>query len=373
MDQQSVSLSPQFLYSKSMPQFLAVFLTLISNLLISHGIPSFIQTAEKATPPDLVAQRLSQMTLEEKIRQTLVCSFEGNALDSSTKVLGSCGNLIYSKSNILGLSEEEIYKINQAIHRNDPLTWIMVDQEGGRVARIQDGSPSPRKMATENTITYWGEQHGLMLKNLDFNIDLAPVVDITENNPVIEDRSFADDPTINGQMATEYLKALQGQGVLGVIKHLPGHGRVDSDTHKKTGSLDYSWDEIKNFDLTPFIDTINNSGARIVMIGHIVIPEIDKKPASISPIILEKFRQILPHSNDLIFLTDSLSMSGVGMPQEKAAIEALKAGEDMILIQGIDPKSLFQTIISAYKDGTLSEEKLNQSLTRILKIKLSQK
>lgn len=337
---------------------------------MSHGLPSLNKTTEVATPPDTITQKLSKMTLEEKIRQVFVCSFEGNAIDSSAKVLENCGNLIYSKSNLLGLSEESIYKNNLEIHNKDSLSWIMVDQEGGRVARIQDGSPSPREMAENNMVSYWGEQHGRTLKNLDFNVDLAPVVDITKNNPVIEDRSFADDPTIDGQKATEYLKALQGQGIIGVIKHLPGHGRVDNDTHKKAGSLDYGWDEIKNFDLTPFIDTINNSGARIVMIGHIVIPEIDKKPASINPVILEKFREILPHSNDLIFLTDSLSMSGVGMPQEKAAVEALKAGEDMILIQGLDPKPLFETILSAYKDGTLSEEKLNQSVTRILKVKL---
>ncbi len=309
------------------------------------------------------------MSLEVKVRQTLVCSFAGKIQGNALAVLKSCGNLIYSKDNTEGLSEEEVFKNNQSIHREDPLSWIMVDQEGGRVARIKDGSPSPRKMAEANTVGYWGQQHGQTLKNMDFNVDLAPVVDITENNPVIMDRSFADDPTINGLYSTEYLKALQSQGIVGVIKHLPGHGRVDSDTHKKKGSLDYSWDEIKNFDLTPFIDTINNSGARIVMIGHISIPELDSKPASISPVIIEKLRAALPNGNDLIFMTDSLSMKGVGLPQENAAIEALKAGEDMLIIQGLPEKPLFQKILTAYQDGTLDKSKLDQTVTRILKVK----
>lgn len=351
-----------------MPQPLVIILTLISNIFFSGATPAFLKLVPKAPNIDPVTQQVSQMTLEDKIRQTLVCSFEGKDQESALTALKSCGNLIYSKGNTEGLTEEEIFKNNQAVHKEDPLAWIMVDQEGGKVARIKDGSPSPRKMAEDNSVAYWGEQHGRTLKNMDFNVDLAPVADITENNPVIEDRSFADDPTVEGQMATQYLKSLQDQGIVGVIKHLPGHGRVDSDTHQKTGSLDYSWEEIKNFDLIPFIDTIN-SGARIVMIGHISIPELDKKPASISPIVLEKLRSTLPRGNELIFLTDSLSMKGVGLPQENAAIEALKAGEDMILIQGLPEEALFQKILTSYNDGTLDKSQLDQSVIRILKIK----
>lgn len=351
-----------------MPQPLVVILTIFLNVFFPNLSNPFLKEKVVAAP-DLITEKIAGMTLEEKIRQTLVCSFDGNTEDTALFVLHSCGNIIYSKSNLRGLSEEEIFKNNKAIHEQDPMTWIMVDQEGGRVARIEDGSPSPRKMAIQNSISYWGEQHGRMLKNLDFNVDLAPVADITENSPVIIDRSFADDPTINGRMATEYLKALQGQGILGVIKHLPGHGRVDVDTHKSAGALDYSWDEIKNFDLTPFIDTINGSGAKIVMIGHIVIPEIDKKPASISPIMIEKLRQTLPTGDDLVFLTDSLSMAGVGLPQDQAAFEAYKAGEDMILYQGNTPDKLFSGILKAYQDNLLSQDNLNKSVYRILRTK----
>ncbi len=351
-----------------MPQPLVIILTIFSNIFFSSATPAFLNLTPKIVPVDPVAEKVSRMRLEEKIRQTLICSFSGKNEGQALEVLKSCGNIIYSKGNTEGLSENEIFQNNQAIHQEDNLSWIMVDQEGGRVSRIKDDSPSPRKMAEEGTVSYWGEQHGRTLKDLDFDVDLAPVVDITKNNPVIESRSFADDPTIDGVKATEYLKALQAQGIVGVIKHLPGHGRVDVDTHKNVGSLDYSWDEIKNFDLVPFIDTINN-GAKIVMIGHISIPELDSKPASISPIIVEKLRTALPNGNDLIFMTDSLSMKGIGLPQENAAIEALKAGEDMLIIQGLPEKPLFQKIITAYQDGTLDQNKLDQSVTRILKVK----
>lgn len=346
---------------------MVIIITLIANLFFGGKLPSFISTSSLPAI-DPITEQISGMTLEEKIRQTFVCSYDGKTLKKALKVLESCGNIIYSKSNTEGLTENDIFSNNQSIHKQDPLSWIMVDQEGGKVARIKDDSPSPRKMAEENTVSYWGEQHGRTLKDLGFNVDLAPVADITKNNPVIENRSFSDDPTIDGVKASEYLKALQMQGIVGVIKHLPGHGRVDSDTHKKTGSLNYSWEEIKNFDLIPFIDTINN-GARIVMIGHIVIPELDKKPASISYIVLDKLRSALPSGNDLIFLTDSLSMSGVGIPQDQAAIESLRAGEDMILLQGIDPQPLFQKITTAYNSGALDKTKLDQSVARILRIK----
>ena len=269
-----------------MPKPLVIIITLIANLFFGGKLPAFMNSGNKPIV-DPITEQVSGMTLEEKVRQTFVCSYDGKTLDKALLILKSCGNIIYSKSNTDGLTEKEIFDNNQQIHQQDPLSWIMVDQEGGKVARIKDGSPSPRKMAEDNTVSYWGQQHGRTLKDLGFNVDLAPVADITSNNPVIENRSFADDPAIDGTKATEYLVALQTQGIVGVIKHLPGHGRVDSDTHKKTGSLDYSWEEIKNFDLIPFIDTINN-GARIVMIGHIIIPELDKKPASISSIVLDK-------------------------------------------------------------------------------------
>ncbi|KKT40740.1 hypothetical protein A3K29_00310 [Candidatus Collierbacteria bacterium RIFOXYB2_FULL_46_14] len=350
-----------------MPKPLVIIITLIANLFFGGKLPAFMNSGNKPIV-DPITEQVSGMTLEEKVRQTFVCSYDGKTLDKALLILKSCGNIIYSKSNTDGLTEKEIFDNNQQIHQQDPLSWIMVDQEGGKVARIKDGSPSPRKMAEDNTVSYWGQQHGRTLKDLGFNVDLAPVADITSNNPVIENRSFADDPAIDGTKATEYLVALQTQGIVGVIKHLPGHGRVDSDTHKKTGSLDYSWEEIKNFDLIPFIDTINN-GARIVMIGHIIIPELDKKPASISSIVLDKLRSALPNGNDLIFLTDSLSMSGVGLPQAQAAVAALKAGEDMILLQGIDPKPLYEHIIAAYNNGTLDRTKLDQSITRILRVK----
>ena len=350
-----------------MPKPLVIIITLISNIFFGGKLPAFISTGSQPVIDPIVAQ-VSGMTLEEKIRQTFVCSYDGKTLEKALKVLESCGNIIYSKSNAEGLTEKDIFSNNQSIHKQDPLAWIMVDQEGGKVARIKDGSPSPRKMAEENTVSYWGEQHGRTLKDLGFNVDLAPVADVTKNNPVIENRSFADDPAIDGAKATEYLKALQTQGIVGVIKHLPGHGRVDTDTHKKTGSLDYSWEEIKNFDLIPFIDTINN-GARIVMIGHIVIPELDKKPASISSIVLDKLRSTLPSGNDLIFLTDSLSMSGDGLPQDQAAIESLRAGDDMILLQGAEEAKIFSKILAQYQDGALDKTKLDQSVTRILRIK----
>jgi len=351
-----------------MPQPLVVFLTLISNLFFAGNAPAFFNLQPKVPEVDPIVEQISQMSLEDKVRQTLICSFEGKEASSALNVLKSCGNIFYSKGNLEGLSKKEIFENNQAIHRKDPRAWILIDQEGGQVARIKDGSPPPRKMAEENSISYWGQQHGRTLKDLGFNVDLAPVADITQNNPVIENRSFADDPTVNGQKITEYLKALQSEGTFGVIKHLPGHGRVDSDTHKKVGVLDYSWEEIKNFDLVPFVEAIN-SGAKLLMVGHIKIPEIASVPASISPEIISRLRAFLPGGSNLIFMTDSLSMSGVGLPQDQAAVEAIKAGEDMILIQGIPEDIVYKKLLDLYQNGTLDKASLDQSVTRILKIK----
>jgi beta-N-acetylhexosaminidase len=351
-----------------MPQPLVIIITLISNLFFGGKLPTFLST-ESRPVIDPIIEQVSQMTLEEKIRQTLVCGYEGKDQDAVLKVLKSCSNIIYSISNLEGLTDKEIFDNNQQIHLQDPLSWIMVDQEGGKVARIKDGSPSPRKMAEENTVSYWGGQHGKLLKDLDFDVNLAPVADISKNNSAIGDRSFSDDPHFNGQMAVEYLRALQDQGIIGVVKHLPGHGRVDFDTHRESGYLNYGWDEISNFDLIPFIKTVEG-GAKIVMVGHIIIPELDKKPASISHLVIEKLRFTLPSGNNLVFISDSLSMKGVGLPEDLAAIEALKAGEDMILLQGAKEDEIFSKILAFYLDGTLDVSQLDRSVSKILKVKV---
>lgn len=324
------------------------------------------ETAQDPLQPFL--DQVSKMTLKEKVRQVLICGYHGTDIAAALMKSGICGNFLLFAENVSGLSKNQVKANNQAAHYNDPLTWMMVDQEGGNITRIKDNSPSPRKMAETDTVTTWGQSHGKMLKDLNFDVNLAPVTDITSNSPVIKNRSFADAPEDVSNFAVKYLSALQDNGIVGVLKHLPGHGRVLVDTHSQTGKLNYSWDEVKRVDLLPFIDAINN-GAHTVLVGHIIIPELDTKPASVSPVIIKNLREFLPHGSELIFITDSLIMKGVGLSMDKSPIEALKAGEDMLIINGFAEHDTFDSIIDAYNDEYLDINQLNTSVARILRVK----
>jgi beta-glucosidase-like glycosyl hydrolase len=105
------------------------------------------------------------------------------------------------------------------------------------------------------------------------------------------------------------------------------------------------------------------------MIGHIIIPELDSTPSSISRPVLEKLRAALPFSDDLIFITDSLSMKGVGLPVGQAIVEAFLSGEDMVILEDTQETEFFDTLILLYQNGTLDIKRLDQSVYRILKIK----
>ena len=308
------------------------------------------------------------MTLEQKVRQVLVCTYSGTDAQNALSQTDVCGNFLLMGDNVSGLSTAQIRANSDLIHAQDPLAWLLIDLEGGRVARIPDGSPSARIMGNTNTAGVWGNNIGKLLADSGIDVDLAPVGDITENSPAIGDRSFADDPSLVSTNVNQFVTALQKNRVVAVIKHLPGHGRVLSDTHTGMGTLNYSWEEIKSFDLLPFVSAINN-GAEVIMVGHIIIPELDSRPATVSQNTISHLREFLPRGNEIVFITDSLSMAGVGASVISPAIDALNAGEDLIMIKGLSPRDTFSSVVSAYKSGQLSVDQLNLSVARILRVK----
>ncbi len=318
--------------------------------------------------PDSHLDTAKKMTLEQKVRQVLICGYTGINVQDALDQSRFCGNYLLMSENISGLSINQIKSNNDRIHNQDTQTWIMIDQEGGQVTRIPDGSPSARVMGDTNTVIDWGNKISQDLKASGIDMDLAPVADTTELSPAIGDRSFADDPTQVSIFVNQFVSALQSNGIVAVIKHLPGHGRVLSNTHTTIGSLNYSWQEIQDFDLLPFVSAINN-GVEVVMVGHIIVPDLDNKPATISKKTISKLREFLPKGSEIILMTDSLTMEGVGIPVTEAPIEALKAGEDMLIIQGIPSEDTFNRIVSAYNSGYLDINQLNLSVARILRVK----
>ena len=338
---------------------------------------------------EVVEAIISEMTLEEKVAGLFVVAPEGitgvdtavQAGDGTKTALEKypVGGIIYFKKNIQ--SEEQIKKMieNSVSYCKYPM-FIAVDEEGGTVARLADalklenvgpmadiGSSGDTNKSYEAMKTV-----GTYLTSYGFNLDFAPVADVLTNkdNTSIGDRSFGSDPSVVAGMVTAAMNGLEETGVTACIKHFPGLGDAAEDTHNGLAVIDKSLDELKQTELVPFISAIEN-GANMIMVGHMSLPQItgDNTPATMSKeVISEVLRSELGYNG--VVITDAMNMGAITeyYGADEAAIRAFKAGADMILMPE-DFKLAYEGVIEAVKDGTISEERINNSLKRVFRIK----
>lgn len=340
---------------------------------------------------------LSFMTLEQKIGQLFIVrpeSFPGvsgkltSVTDALRKGLGERmpAGVIMFDDNIS--DPAQIKAFNEDLHMSAylystvPLLTV-VDEEGGLVARVANNSnfsvQSFDSMLsignTGDTVQAFkaGLAIGTYLKEYGFDLDLAPVADCFTNpdNKVIGDRSFGADPELVSDMVGECIDGLHSRGIKVSIKHYPGHGDTESDTHTGAVTTKRSWDELKSRELIPFID--NMSKTDMIMTAHIVSAGVtgDGLPATLSPVMInEKLRGELGY--DGVVITDSMEMGAIssGFSQEEAAVRAIEAGCDIILCPGNYYKA-YDAIMEAVKSGRITEERIDESLLRILRLKLN--
>jgi beta-N-acetylhexosaminidase len=205
-------------------------------------------------------------------------------------------------------------------------------------------------------------------------MDFAPVLDINSNpiNPVIGDRSFGDDPQTVIRHGIETMKAIQSKQVAAVVKHFPGHGDTVVDSHFDLPVVHKTMKELQSFELLPFEEAIKQ-GTDAIMIAHLLIPQLDKQnPASMSPIIITNLlRKKLKF--DGVVITDDMTMGGITKHYDiaEAAIKSVLAGSDILLIGHDYDKqvSVLQALKNSSDNGILSEETLDQSVYRILRLK----
>ena len=332
---------------------------------------------------------ISEMTLEEKVAGLFVVTPEGitgvdtaiQAGDGTKTALEKypVGGLIYFKKNIQ--SEEQIKKmIESSISYCKYPMFIAVDEEGGTVARLADalklenvgpmaeiGSTGDTNKAYEAMKTV-----GTYMTSYGFNLDFAPVADVLTNkdNSSIGDRSFSSDPSVVAGMVTAAVNGLEETGVTACVKHFPGLGDASEDTHNGLVVIDKSLDELKQTELVPFISAIEN-GANMIMVGHMALPQVtgDNTPATMSKeVISELLRSELGFNG--VVITDAMNMGAITeyYGADEAAIRAFKAGADMVLMPE-DFELAYEGVIEAVKDGTISEDRINNSLKRVFRIK----
>jgi len=256
------------------------------------------------------------------------------------------------------------------------LPFLSVDEEGGRVARL---SGKPNTVKLEPMYSYRNEGSGVAYENArrlaynlhayGFNLDFAPVADVWSNpvNTVIGDRAYSDDPEKAAELVAAAVRGFRDAGVFCCIKHFPGHGDTAEDSHTGAATVTKTLEELRAAEFLPFESGID-AGVDMVMIGHLSCPEIDDVPASVSKrIVTGILREELGY--DGVVLTDSLHMGAVAATDPaELSLAAFEAGSD-ILLSSDDFKASIEAFKKALRNGTLSTDRLNESLVRILRLK----
>ncbi len=317
---------------------------------------------------------IAGMTIDEKIGQLFFVRPEAAA---DTDIIPG-GYVLFSEHIE---NPEQLKKLTAELTSSSRIPpAIAIDEEGGRVARIAqkktfsvkkyDSMEAVGKTKDVNKAYNVGKTIGSYLKEYGITIDFAPVADVnTAGNSVIGNRSFGSDPELVAAMVKREIDGLHEAGVLTCVKHFPGHGDTKEDTHTGEVVLAKDWETLKKCELVPFIETVNSTDC--VMAAHITLPSVDNSglPASLSKtLITEKLRGELGFSG--VVITDALEMGAVTSKQSSAetSVLAFEAGCDILLMPE-DLKAAFDGIKSAVKDGKITEQRLDESVERILILK----
>lgn len=334
---------------------------------------------------DVLMEKVNGMTLEEKIGQLLIVGFEGTSINYDIENYiedYKVGGFIFFSRNIKSADEsfELINDIKEKNTQNDIPLFISIDEEGGRVNRLSKEFikfPSANIIGNidkEEVSLEYGKMIGRRLNSLGFNLDFAPVLDINSNikNPVIGDRSFGDNEKIVSKNGIDVMKGLKDERIISTVKHFPGHGDTEVDSHKNLPLVYKTIDELKGSELVPFEKAIKE-GADAIMVAHILYKDIDDDyPATMSKSIIGKLlREDL--SFEGVVMSDDMTMGAIleNYSLEKASVKFLEAEGDILLIcHGKDnPRLVFEAIEKAIEEKVLSEEEIDKKVYRILKLK----
>ena len=351
-------------------------------------------------PTDEIEAQLSQMTLREKVGQMFFVRPESldptisTATDNLSAIklqevnnrmreLGEqypVGGIILYAHNIE--DPEQLARFISDIRTLNGSPALCVDEEGGRVARIaHNGNFGVPTFESMQAIAETGDPQkayecgatiGEYLNRFGFDIDFAPVADVNTNpeNTVIGKRAFGSDPELAAKMVVQYLQGLKDYHVVGCMKHFPGHGDTKTDTHYGYAETQKTWEEMLDCEMITFKAGIQ-WGCQLIMTAHIAAPKVTGSdiPATMSSVILQdKLRGELGYNG--VIITDGMEMGAI-MQQytnEEAAVGTIKAGADIILVPQ-DFVTAFDAVVQAVQHGDISEERINQSVRRILKLK----
>lgn len=330
---------------------------------------------------------LSGMTLHEKVCQLFIVYPESITGVSRVTAAGETtrkaleeypvGGFLYDRKNMV--SKEQLTNLLTTVQTYSEIPLILTcDEEGGRVNRLMstvgttwvgpmlDYQDQGTDVAFENARTIAAD-----LVSCGFNTDLAPVADVWSNpeNTVIGDRAYSDDFQEAAELVAAAVEGFHDGGVATAIKHFPGHGDTSADSHDGAVYVERTLEELRQAELVPFQAGID-AGTDLVMVGHLIVSDIDDQPAPFSyAIVTELLREEMGFDGAVI--TDALQMKAMTDAYSSAeiALKAVKAGVDLLLCPE-DLPSAVAALEGAVEDGTLPSERLDESVLRILTLKL---
>ncbi len=367
-----------------------------NNSKIESSVDQKMGEKSESDYKEAAKKLVSEMTLEEKIAQLFVITPEQITGVDVTVSAGETtrdainkypvGGMIYMGKNLENpeQTKDMIEKTQEyAKERTGLPMLISVDEEGGTVSRIASNpafgidNVGPMRDIGDSGDYYQAYQAGYTissyLKDLGFNMDFAPDADVITNpeNTVIGDRSFGTDPELVSKMVQSETEGMMENKVVPVLKHFPGHGGTSEDSHIDYAFTNKTMEELKAAELVPFAENIQ-AGANVIMAAHISCPEIlgDNTPASLSSVMItDLLRGELGF--DGVVITDALNMGAIAnnYSSDQAAVKAISAGVDLLLMPA-DFQTAYDGLVTAVKEGEISEERIDESVERIVELKL---
>ncbi len=345
------------------------------------GLPSTTITPEESL--FIADSVISELSLEEKIGQLFIARLYGNFMNEQddefyevTQLIkeGVVGGILFFQGDVYG--QAHLTNAYQATAKV-PL-WVTQDMEFGAAMRVEGTTrftPAMGITATGSPLNAFikGKITAKEAKALGVHQIFAPVMDVNNNpqNPVINVRSFSEDPQIVAEYGVAFLRGVQSEGVIATAKHFPGHGDTDVDSHLALPIVSEPYSRLSEIELLPFRAAVE-SGIRSVMSAHVaypVISQFEDRPSTLDPSVL---RRLLTDSLrfDGFIVTDGLDMKAISDAYSpgRAAVEAFKAGADILLLSS-DERSAVHEMKLAVESGEISEQELNYRVHRFLRLK----
>ncbi len=357
---------------------LLILASLMPMTLTGAGNASLWQKMETdARCKQWVDSVMQTLSLKERIGQLMVYTIAPTQDKANLNLLRKVvreykiGGLLFSKGEI----QNQVALTNQAQQWADVPIMITLDGEWGLAMRLKDTPRFPRNMVlgciqNDSLLYAYGREVARECREMGIQVNFAPVADVNINpkNPVINTRSFGEDPKNVARKVTAYARGLEDGGVLSVSKHFPGHGDTNVDSHEALPTLPFDRARLDSVELYPFRKVIE-AGLNGIMVGHLAVPAIEPEkglPASLSPRIISGLLQKEMGFRGLTF-TDALAMKGAA-GHGSVCLRALQAGNDVLLVPR-RIKEEVDAIIRAIRLDVLPEAEIDRRCRKVLTYK----